>query len=137
MLKKLNILAAICFMLIGIAGNANAENKQKQEPKRDYITEAQPYLHLSCEGLVDVLGEDEEKIENVIGLMMAVSLINRNIDITKLITTEKSETEFRTFLEKALRKQCADDAQSLMVTNVDRAIAFAFSAKPKKKEMVK
>lgn len=137
MLNKLITLTTIGLLILGITSSVYAEEKPKKETEIDYIAEAQPYLHLSCEGLVNALGEDEEKLEKAIGLMMAVSLINRNIDITKLITTKEAEGEFREFLEKALRKQCENDAQTLMAAYVDRAIVYAFSATPEEKEKEK
>lgn len=134
MFKKLTILVALIYLNIGIHSNVYADTKPKNEQLEDYISQAQPYLHLSCEGLVNALNEDEEQIEKAIGLMLAVSLINRNIDITKLIKTKDAEGEFRELMEKGLKKQCENDVQSLMISNVDRVVVYAFGERPQKAE---
>ncbi len=124
MLKKLITFTTAGLMLSSVAGSIFAQEKK---PK-DYISDASPHLYLSCEGFVATFGEDEKKMKEVVGLMVAVSFINREIDAAKVLPEKKDQEEFGEFLEKALTTQCEEDLQSLMVTNVDRAVAYAFDA---------
>ena len=68
-------------------------------------------------------------MEEIVVLMAAVSFINREMDAAKLLPEKKDQEAFGDYLEKALKAQCKTDVQSLMVTNVDRAVNFAFSYK--------
>lgn len=122
MLRNLIVLTAAGFMIIGMLGGAFAQEKKAEE----YIAEASPYLYLSCEGLVTAYGEDDKKMEEIVELMVAVSFINREINASKFLPAKSDQQAFGEFLEKALRAQCKDDIHSLMVTNVDRAVAYAF-----------
>jgi len=128
MLKKLVTLVVGGLMLIGSFSSLSAQEKQT----KDYIKEASPYLYLSCEGFVDIYGKDEKKMKEIVTLMAAVSFINRELDAAKLLPEKKAQDEFGEFLEKALTEQCKADVQSLMVTNVDRAVTYAFSYDEKK-----
>jgi len=124
MFRNLVILAISGFIFVGMSSGAFAEEKKAEE----YINEASQYLYLSCEGLVAAFGEEGEKVEEVVKLMVAVSFINRQIDAAEFLPEESDRQAFGEFLEKALTAQCEDDIQSLMVTNVDRAVAYAFEA---------
>ena len=129
MTKPITALIAGALMLMLACYSAVAKDKKAI----DYIDAAKPYLHLSCQALVDDFGKDEKKMAEIVELMVAVSVINREIDLTKLLNTESDKTEFGQFLEKALKEQCKDDVQSLLMGNVDRAIVYAFVDRPEKK----
>ncbi len=105
---------------------SSVTHAQSDEAK-DYLKAAEPYLTLSCQALVDTYGDDEKQMEEIITLMTAVSVINRQIDITKLLPDEADKKEFSEFMEKALMAQCEDDVDSLIAGNVDRAVAYAFT----------
>ncbi len=93
----------------------------------DYLKAAEPYMNLSCQALVDTYGDDDDQMEEIVSLMVAVSVINREIDITKLLQDDTDKDEFGEFLEAALTEQCQEDVQSLLAGNVDRAVAYAFT----------
>ena len=129
MRNPLIVFAASALALLIACSNAIAKDKKADS----YLEAAKPYLHLSCKGLIDTYGKDEKKMAEVVELMIAVSVINREIDITKLLDTDTDKAEFGDFLKKALTAQCKEDAQSLMVSNVDRAIVYAFAERPDEK----
>lgn len=124
MFKKFIASTIAGLMFVGVSSSAYAQDKQA----KDYISDASPYLYLSCEGLVTTFGEDDKKMEKIVELMVAVSFINRQIDAAEFLPEKSDQQAFGKFLEKALKVQCKDDIHSLMVTNVDRAIAYAFDA---------
>lgn len=125
MLEAISKLSATALLLVMSIGTVGADEKQA----KDFIMESLPYLHMSCEGFVANYGKDEKKMEEIVGLMVAVSFINREIDATKVLVSEDDRAEFGEYLEKALTSSCTNDVQSLMVTNVDRAVVFAFDDK--------
>lgn len=129
MLRNLIALASAGFMCAAMLSGASAQEKKAE----DYIAEASPYLHLSCEGMVAAFGKDDKKMEEIVELMIAVSFINREIDAAKFLPEKSDQRAFGEFLEKALRAQCKEDIHSLMVTNVDRAVAYAFDAEADEK----
>ncbi|MGI9483394.1 MAG: hypothetical protein ACR2OR_13665 [Hyphomicrobiales bacterium] len=79
-------------------------------------------MHYSCASLVDEAGKDEERILNVVRLMVGVSLHNRQIDITsyKLDDAEKKEIKAR-FIEM-LKEGCAEDKHALLAGIVDESV---------------
>ncbi len=100
----------------------------QSEEEGIYLRAAEPYMTLSCQGLVDIYGDDEERMEEIISLMTAVSVINRQIDIQELLPDAEAEKEFGEFLEAALTAQCEEDVDSLIAGNVDRAVFYAFTS---------
>ena len=130
MILKATKLLAPLVLTFALIGSATADDAKK----RDYIAEARPYLHMSCEALVEAHGEDDKKMEAIVHSMVAVSLINREIDVTKLLADKKDQDAFGVFLEKALTAQCEEDVHSLLMTNVDRAIVYAFAERKGEKE---
>lgn len=129
MFRNLIALTTVGLIFAGVSSNAFAQDKKA----KDYISEASPYLYLSCEGLVETFGEDDKKMEEVVKSMVAVSFINRQINAAKVLPEKSDQAAFGEFLEKALKAQCKDDVHSLMVANVDRAVAYAFAAEPDEK----
>ncbi|WP_306150532.1 MULTISPECIES: hypothetical protein [unclassified Roseibium] len=89
----------------------------------DYLLEGQQVMHLSCKGVVDLHGNDETAIMQVVEKMAAVSLINRQIDIPSKQLTEQEEEEIWLEFADALADACADDADQLLAGIIDRAIA--------------
>ena len=130
MFRKFTIAAYVLLLLALVPSVTLAQSDKEQ----DYLKAAEPYMNLSCQALVDTYGDDEKHVEEIIELMIAVSVINRQIDITKLLETDQDKDDFGKYLEQALTVQCEEDVQGLLAGNVDRAVAFAFtddSDKPK------
>lgn len=87
------------------------------------LEEAQSHLHLTCNTLVELHGDDNDKILDVIALMVAVSLNNRGIDFLSLDLTEQETAEIRAEFADQIGDACADDADQLMAGVVDRVTA--------------
>lgn len=116
---SLSVVIAMAFL----TAPAIAADKTAQ----DYINEAMEFLPFSCVGLVDHLENDQDKIENAIGLMFAVSVINRDIDVEAIIQTEEEGNQFRDDIAESIRLACEDDIDALMAGIVDQAVVKAFA----------
>ncbi len=89
----------------------------------EILSEAQGFLHLTCNSLVDTFGDDENAMLDVIGLMIAVSLNNREIDFIALDLTPEETTEIQAEFADQIGDACADDADALMAGIVDHTVA--------------
>lgn len=93
------------------------------EPTTDFmIQEASGLLHHSCDSLVEATGADEDAIISVVRKMVAVSLINRQIDISEYATSDEQSEELRAQFVEEVRDGCAADRQALLAGIVDTAV---------------
>lgn len=91
------------ILVIGLAAMAGAA---RADEEMDLILDgAMPFMHHSCESMINNYGVDEKKVADIVRLMVAVSLYNREIDIEKAIPDEDLRAtlkdEFVAALEKA------------------------------------
>lgn len=87
------------------------------------LAEAQGYLHLTCNTLVAEFDDNEDKMLDVIGLMLAVSLNNRGIDFLQMNLTDQEVDEIQTEFADQIGDACAEDADRLMAGIVDEVTA--------------
>ncbi len=102
-----------------LSGPAFAQDQNAAE----ILSEAQGFLHLTCNSLVETFGEDENAMLDVIGLMIAVSLNNRGIDFIALDLTPEENAEIQAEFADQIGDACADDADALMAGIVDYTVA--------------
>lgn len=86
------------------------------------VQEASGLLHHSCDSLVEVTGGDEDAIVGVVRKMVAVSLINRQIDLSEYAATDDEREALRTAFVEELRAGCAADRKSPVLAIVDSAV---------------
>lgn len=89
----------------------------------EVLSEAQGYLHLTCNTVVKTHGTDEDKMLDIVGLMIAVSLNNRQIDFTTLNLSDAEVTEIRSEFAEQIGNACAHDADQLLAGIVDGVVA--------------
>ncbi len=130
MIRYFSMAIYAALLTVMVPSFASAQSNSNE----DYLKAAEPYMNLSCQALVDTYGDDEEQMEQIVTVMVAVSVINREIDITKLLESDTDKDEFGEFLEAALTEQCQEDVDSLLAGNVDRAVAYAFTDDGDKKQ---
>lgn len=93
------------------------------EPTPEFmVEEAAGLLHHSCDSLVEVTGADEDAITGVVKKMVAVSLINRQIDLSEYTTSDERKEELRTEFVQQVRDGCAADRKALLAGIVDMAV---------------
>lgn len=112
--KCLRVTAAIALLCAG---------PLRAEPTVELmVQEAAGLLHHSCDSLVEVTGGDEDAIVDVVKKMVAVSLINRQIDISDHAESDEKRAELREAFIAELRAGCAADRKALLAGLVDSAV---------------
>ncbi|WP_223428594.1 hypothetical protein [Tateyamaria pelophila] len=86
------------------------------------VQEAAGLLHHSCDSLVEVTGADEDAIVSVVKKMVAVSLINRQVDLAEYATTDERREELRAEFIEQVRGGCAADRKALLAGIIDTAV---------------
>ena len=86
------------------------------------VQEAAGLLHHSCDSLVEVTGADEDAIVEVVKKMVAVSLINRQIDLADHASSDEERATLRAAFVKELEVGCAADRKALLAGIVDTAV---------------
>lgn len=116
-MRKMKILYA------GVASLGLYASAASAEPTTELmVQEAAGLLHHSCDSLVEVTGASEEAIVEVVKKMVAVSLINRQIDITEYAKTEDEKAVLRAAFVKELEMGCEADRKALLAGIVDSAV---------------
>ena len=100
------------------------------EAAEAYVEEALPYAYHTCESVVAEADGDDAYIDRVIRAHVAMSLYNREIDVTAVEMTDARKDEVHGRFVAALRKGCERDASALLAGVVDRAVAHALSTEP-------
>jgi hypothetical protein len=117
MISKANKLAATFACVFFLAGTAYADEEM------DKILEtAMPYMHHSCESVIETYGDDEEGIAQIVRLMAMVSLYNREIDVLKAVPDEDNRTLLKDEFVEELEDACDDDPGMLLAGAVDLAV---------------
>lgn len=94
-----------------------------------YIDDALPLMYHSCKSVVDEAAGDEAYITKVISALVAVSLYNHEIDISKHVKSEADKTALRDRFIAQLKKQCEQDNEALLAGAIDDAVVHAVGSK--------
>lgn len=86
---------------------------------------AMPYMHHSCESVIANYGEDEDKVAEIVRLMAAVSLFNREIDVEQAVPDEGERATLKDEFVEALEEACEADPDALLAGAVDIAVKDA------------
>lgn len=84
--------------------------------------EATPFLHHSCETLIEESNGSEEYVLSVVGKMVAVSLYNRGIDINEYASNDEEKAALRETFLVELKAGCSADQASLLAGVIDQAV---------------
>jgi hypothetical protein len=124
--EKMTMLSFVRTIAI-VAGclAATGAAAQVDEEMNRILDEAMPYMHHSCESVMNNYGDDEEKIAESVRLMVAVSLFNREIDIEKQIPDEAERASLKDEFVEALEEACEADPDALLAGAVDTAVKDA------------
>jgi hypothetical protein len=113
------------FTIVAACMAAASAAAQVDEEMNRILDEAMPYMHHSCESVINNYGDDEEKIAEIVRLMVAVSLFNREIDIEKQIPDEAERASLKDEFVEALEDVCEADPDALLAGAVDIAVKDA------------
>jgi hypothetical protein len=121
---KIALTAKICLLYSLFSIPAIADETTTVD---EYISAAQPYLHLSCEGAWEVSGENDEEYINIIHRLIPITFINHDFDVALVQQAPQADQEKLSKLfydEVGLR--CRERPQSLLAGVVDRSVVYAF-----------
>ena len=91
------------------------------------LNEAMPHMHHSCESILANYPDDEEAVAEIVGLMVAVSLFNREFDVLKEIPDEAQRETLRVEFIDRLEQVCEADPDTLLAGAVDIATKDAIN----------
>ena len=93
----------------------------------DYINEARPYLHHSCESAWAASKENGEEYVAIINRFVAIVFINHDFDIKRIEEAPAADQEeLRVIFYNSIGKRCEEDPQKLLAGVVERSLVFAF-----------
>jgi hypothetical protein len=109
--------------LIGLVGlMCSPALAATQDEFENYMENAAPVMHYSCATLVDDAGDDTNRMREVVRLMVAVSLHNRQIDVTTYKLDDAQKKEIKAKFVEMLKDGCADDSDALLAGIVDASV---------------
>ena len=120
LLSKHTAIAAGIFIAFGSTAYAD-------EAMDRILNEAMPHMHHSCESILANYPDDEEKVAEIVGLMVAVSLFNREFDIEKEIPDDEQRATLRVEFIDRLEQVCEVDPDTLLAGAVDIATKDALN----------
>jgi len=93
----------------------------------EYISDAAPYLHHSCESAWDASGQDPEEYVAIINRFVAVIFINHDFDIQRIADASAADQEqLKVLFYDEIGERCAADSQKLLAGVVENSLVHAF-----------
>lgn len=123
MTKSLSLIAG-SIMALASATSAHADAAAEK-----YIDDALPLMYHTCSSVVEESDGKNEYVDKVIRALVAVSLYNREIDISSYAKTEPEKTALQEKFAAALGAACAKDKNALLAGVIDNAIADVLALK--------
>lgn len=92
-----------------------------------YIADATPYLHHSCESAWDATGQNAEEYVAIINRFVAIVFINHDFDIQRIADAPEADQEqLRVLFYDEIGERCAADPQKLLAGVVENSLVHAF-----------
>jgi len=93
----------------------------------EYISDATPYLHHSCESAWEASGQDPEEYVAIINRFVAVIFINHDFDIQRIADAPEADQEqLKVHFYDEIGKRCEADSQKLLAGVVENSLVYAF-----------
>lgn len=112
--------ALLCSLSTVVLADAEAEK---------YVDDALPLMYHSCKSVVEEAAGDNAAIDKVIRALVAVSLYNRDVEISRFEVSDEAKTTLHDKFVAALKKGCEADKDALLAGVIDQAVADALAAK--------
>jgi len=119
------VSVAASALLAAFATTASAD-----EAAEKYVDDAAPYMYHSCRSVVAEADGNEGYIDMVIRAQVAVSLYNREIDVTAVQISADKRSKLHARFIAALQSGCKKDKNALLAGVIDRAVGHAISDVP-------
>jgi hypothetical protein len=122
--RLLSSSLALALMAVCFSASARADAEAEK-----YIDDALPLMYHTCQSVVDESNGDNAYVDKVVRALVAVSLYNREIDITKFASSDADKAKLRDKFIAELADGCEDDKNALLAGVIDEAVADTLSAK--------
>lgn len=100
---------------------------EEEKTIEQYISDAAPYLHHSCESAWDASGQNAEEYVAIINRFVSVIFINHDFDIQRIADApEAAQEELRVLFYEEIGERCAADSQKLLAGVVEDSLVHAF-----------
>jgi hypothetical protein len=121
MKNGISIFAGLIFAFAhATAVKADAEAEK-------YVDDALPLMYHTCASVVEESDGKTEYVDKVIRALLAVSLYNREIDISKYAKTDEDKTELQKKFASELGEACEKDNNALLAGVIDDAVVEVLS----------
>jgi hypothetical protein len=118
--RKSTVLTAGCLIATGFTAYADEEMDR-------ILNEAMPHMHHSCESILANYPDDEEAVAEIVRLMVAVSLFNREVNVEEEIPDEELRATLKDEFIDRLEQICEADPDTLLAGAVDTATKDALN----------
>ena len=113
---------------ISTAGLMSLNSQASADEEMDRLLEAAlPHMHHSCESILANYPDDEDAVAEIVRLMIAVSLFNREIDVEAAVPDEALRATLRVEFIDRLEEICEMDPDTLLAGAVDIATKDALN----------
>lgn len=129
--KKSQLLIGATCLMLGVYGQTVFSGDEKTID--DYIDEARPYLHLSCQGAWAASGENEDEYVAIMNRFISIAFINHDFDVQQIYDApEADQKELQVIFYNDIGKRCAKHPGRLLSGIVERSLEYALLEMDKK-----
>ena len=136
LLRKPGAFVAATFFFIGTFGQAvfGADEMTIE----DYIDEARPYLHHSCQSAWAASNEDPDEYVAMMNRFVAIAFINHDFDVQRIDDAPEADQEkLRVLFYNDVGKRCEEHPDRLLAGIVERSIEYALKEMDKKRQLMR
>lgn len=125
--KKLRSSAWLATLIFLLGAYALPVFGEEEKTIEQYISDAGPYLHHSCESAWDASEQDADEYVAMINRFVAVVFINHDFDIQRIADAPAADQEeLRVLFYDEIGERCAADSQKLLAGVVENSLVHAF-----------
>ncbi len=129
MVKNLSALHRVALLVVAALVVTAPSGAAAAETVEEYIAEARPYLHLSCEGAWESVNRDGKAYVEVVNTLSAIHFINYDFKIETLEALPKEDLEaLRVKYYNEIGSICRETPQRLLAGVIERALVDTFAS---------
>jgi hypothetical protein len=120
----------VMFGLTGVLLSAYGHSIFAGEEKaiEQYIEEARPCLHLSCQGAWDASGEDPDEYVAIMNRFVSIAFINHDFDMQRIYDAPQSDQdELSVLFYNEIGRRCKENPQRLLAGIVENSLEYALN----------
>jgi hypothetical protein len=123
-MSRIWIAALVAGLLLAVGTAVQADEEAEK-----YVDDALPLMYHSCASVVEEAAGDNAYIDKVVRALTAVSLYNRDVQISEFEISDEAKNALHDKFVAVLKKGCEADKDALLAGVVDDAVADALSGK--------